>query len=160
MSFAFIKEILAPSRLLGIVPSAAGVAWLGAALCCWHALQLMSGLYSVWAAYHVWMAVSACAGVYAQRQRDIGHAQWFALALVADVCVSFAYMLGEQPLNDDEQCMIARRANPGLSNRECLDHVHEIYAIAWVLRACVLALKVHLAGVANAFHQSLRGANQ
>ncbi|KAJ2500455.1 hypothetical protein GGH96_002695 [Coemansia sp. RSA 1972] len=149
-------SFLTPSRLFGCVPLDVGVASLGIVLCVWHVLQATSNLRSIWAAYHVWMAVSSCAGVYAQQRRDAGHARWFALALAIDACISL--MAREIP--DGEQCVIARRANPGLSINECLSHVHEIHFIARVLRACVVLLKAHLALAVRAFDLSLAVANQ
>ncbi|KAJ2119907.1 hypothetical protein IW147_005496 [Coemansia sp. RSA 720] len=144
------------SRLFGCVPLAAGVAGTGVVMCLWHVLQIASNLKSIWAVYHAWMAVSACAGVYAQQRRDAGHARWFALALMADTCLSII----KGDAMPDEQCAIARRANPGLSMDECLRHVHEIRAIARALRACVVLLKAYLAFAVHAFDQSLTIANQ
>ncbi|KAJ1760113.1 hypothetical protein LPJ77_004279 [Coemansia sp. RSA 2523] len=149
-------SFLTPSRLFGCVPLDVGVASLGVVLCVWHGLQTASNIRSIWAAYHLWMAVSSCAGVYAQQRRDAGHARWFAFALAIDTCISL--MASEIP--DKEQCVIARRANPGLSMAECLSHVHEIHFIARTLRACVVVLKAHLVLAVYAFDLSLAVANQ
>ncbi|KAJ1742040.1 hypothetical protein H4R22_000745 [Coemansia sp. RSA 1290] len=158
---ALLKHLPRPTRLLGVVPVEPGVVLVGVTLCAWHALQLLQELQSPWAAYRLWMCVSACAGVYAQRKRDWGHAQWFAWTLLADIAVSAADVAwsNELMLSDHEQCMVARQANPTLGHDECLAHIHEIRAIVWALRIVCLGLKVHLALVAHAFEQSMANQN-
>ncbi|KAJ2849220.1 hypothetical protein IWW36_002793 [Coemansia brasiliensis] len=157
---ALLKHLPLPTRLLGVVPIEPGVVLVGVLLCAWHALQLLQELRSLWAVYRLWMCVSACAGVYAWRKHDWGHAQWFAWALLADIAVSAAGVAwdSELMLSDHDQCAVAQRANPMLSHDECLAHIHEIRAIAWALRVASLGLKVHFTLVAHAFEQ--RMANQ
>ncbi|KAJ2809262.1 hypothetical protein H4R20_000257 [Coemansia guatemalensis] len=150
-----LRRLLLPtaSRLFGCVPLEHGVLAAAAALMVWHVGAGIVSMRSIWILYEVWMAVSACAGIYAQRTRDAGHAQWFALALFADIGVFVARVAHSRELamGDVEQCAVAMNANPGLALDQCLVHVHEIRAIAWVLRAAMLMLKVHLASLAYAF---------
>ncbi|KAJ2083623.1 hypothetical protein H4R24_000681 [Coemansia sp. RSA 988] len=146
-----------PSRLLGCVRLEHGVLVAAVALMVWHVVAGIVSMRSAWALYEAWMAVSACAGIYAQRTRDAGHAQWFALALFVDIGVYVARIVHNRELamGDAEQCVVAMNANPGLTLDQCLVHVHEIRAIAWVLRVAVVLLKVHVASFAYVFELAL-----
>ncbi|PIA18934.1 hypothetical protein COEREDRAFT_84873 [Coemansia reversa NRRL 1564] len=146
-----------PSRLLGCVRLERGVLIAATFLIIWHAVAGVVSMRSAWALYDVWMVVSACAGIYAQRTRDVGHAQWFGLALFVDFGV---YIVGvaysrELVMGDAEQCALAMDANRSLTLDQCLAHVHEIRAIAWVLRAAVALLKIHIASLTYAFELEL-----
>ncbi|KAJ1811785.1 hypothetical protein LPJ75_003974, partial [Coemansia sp. RSA 2598] len=99
------------------------------------------------------MIASSAALFYGRAQRDQGHVQWFAVAAFIDVLVYAAGIAygAELRMTDVEQCAVAMAANPGLTVEHCLEHVHEIKAIAYAMRLAALAAKAYLAAVARSY---------
>ncbi|KAJ1645083.1 hypothetical protein J3B02_006327 [Coemansia erecta] len=150
-----LRGLLLPtlSSAFGVLSIEAGASAAAGLLMCWHLLSITTGFRSAWVLYSVWMAVSSAALFYGRAKRDLGHVQWFAIAMFIDVLV---YATGiafdaELQMTNIEQCNVAMAANPGLTVEQCLEHVHEIKAIAYAMRLAVLASKAYLAAMAYSY---------
>ncbi|KAJ2722032.1 hypothetical protein GGI07_003566 [Coemansia sp. Benny D115] len=149
-----LRSVLpAPRALLGCLPLRSGVLASAALAIAWHLFALATGLHSLWAAYHLWMAVSCAALLYGHTKRDAGHVRWFASAVFADALVYAASVPfdSEFAMTDVDRCEVAMAANRGLRMEQCLEHVHEIKAIAVAIRAATLLAKLHWAAAARGF---------
>ncbi|KAJ1889207.1 hypothetical protein LPJ66_008160 [Kickxella alabastrina] len=149
-----LRELLLPKpkSILGCIPLGPGTLLAATALLLWHLLSLATGFRSPWALYSLWMAVSSAALLYGQHKRDLDHVHWFAMAVFADifiyaVCIPYE---SELRMTDFERCEVAMTTNP-MSMEYCLEHVHEIKAIAFAMRCLAVLAKVYLAAVARSY---------
>ncbi|KAJ1870712.1 hypothetical protein H4R99_007114 [Coemansia sp. RSA 1722] len=145
-----------PTTVFNIFSIEAGACAAAGVLMCWHILCVTTGFRSPWMLYNVWMAVSSIALFYGRAHRDLGHIKWFAIAVFADIAV---YAIGaaydaELRMTDFDHCAVAMAANHGLTIEYCLQHVHEIKAIAYAMRLAALAFKFYVASVAYSYELS------
>ncbi|KAJ2028620.1 hypothetical protein IWW57_002069 [Coemansia sp. S610] len=146
-----------PGSLLGFIELETGVSIVAGASIAWQALSIATGFRSAWVLYSAWMLVSSVALFYGQRKRDAGHVRWFALALFVDVLVYVSYIPfdPEFGMTAVQQCAVAMATNRDLALEYCLEHVHEIKNIAYVMRVAAVLAKLYLAGLARSYELTM-----
>ncbi|KAJ1960149.1 hypothetical protein GGI12_003959 [Dipsacomyces acuminosporus] len=146
-----------PRTLLGCIPLETGVSIVASGLIIWNIFGIATGYSSAWVLYNVWMLVSSIALFYGLIKKDYGHARWFAIALFLDILVYLAYIPydPEFTMTDTESCSIAMVTNRDMTMEYCLDHIHEIKNIAYMMRVAAVLTKCYLAGLAKSYEDTI-----
>ncbi|KAJ1949191.1 hypothetical protein EC988_004871 [Linderina pennispora] len=154
-----LRAILpSPRSLLGCIPLNIGAAIIAALLTVWHGFGIATGYRSPWVLYSIWMAVSSVALFYGQHKKDHGHVRWFAMALFIDMFVYIGYIPYDRDftMTDVESCQVAMSTNRDMTMEYCLEHVHEIRQIAYVMRVAAVLAKGYMASVAKSYEDSVK----
>ncbi|KAI8325453.1 hypothetical protein GQ54DRAFT_254644, partial [Martensiomyces pterosporus] len=153
-----LRDILPkPRSLLGCIPLETGISIVASGLIMWHIFGIATGYANAWVLYNVWMLVSSIALFYGQSKKDLGHVRWFSVALFIDIVVYVAYIPYDSDftMTDTESCSVAMMTNRDMTMEYCLEHVHEIRNIAYMMRVAAVFVKTYLAGLAKSYEDTI-----